>query len=45
MSALGNQPDLFTAKAAKDAKKEEDFLFSLSFAVFASFAVELLGRS
>jgi len=41
MSALGNQPDLFTAKAAKDAKKENSaFLFS--FAYFAPVAVKLL---
>jgi hypothetical protein len=38
---ISRQPNLFTAKGAKGAKKEMIFCFSL--AVFASFAVELLG--
>jgi hypothetical protein len=37
--AVSNQPNIFTAKSAKDAKKR--FNFCLSFAVFASIAVDL----
>jgi len=41
-SAISGQPNLFTAKVAKDAKKEGASAFLFSLACFASVAVKLL---
>jgi len=41
-SAVSHKPRLFTAKVAKDAKKEGNSTFLFSFAHFAPVAVKLL---
>jgi hypothetical protein len=42
-SAVSHQPNLFTAKDAKDAKEEVSSGFPITFATFAPVAVELFG--